>query len=202
MIHYYDYPEHGLRVGIQDGIGNIMGHELEQQIAALPQWRREVALRYKYEGGKRESALAFRLLQYMLRDIPTYTDNDVSGLQFVIGEHGKPSLAHHPDVHFNLSHCRCAVACAVADRAVGIDIERIGRYNHNVAAYCMSPEELRWIEAEDTELRFTTLWTKKEALVKLLGTGITDNLKTILAEHPEVTCHAVQTDEYVCTIVT
>ena len=32
----------------------------------------------------------------------------------------------------------------------------------------------------DADLVFTVLWTKKEALMKLIGTGISDDMKTIL----------------------
>ena len=39
---------------------------------------------------------------------------------------GKPFLARHPLIHFNLSHTAGVAVCAVDDRPVGIDVERVG----------------------------------------------------------------------------
>lgn len=164
-------------------------------------------MRYKFEGGRRESALAFRLLQEMLRE--QMSEAVTESLEFEIGEHGKPSLKGMPDVHFNISHCKHAVACAVDNVPVGIDIECRGRYSKGIAEYCLSEEELSWINhvpdgmsvGTQTDLRFTTLWTKKEALLKLLGTGITDDVKTILHEYEDkVVFETVTKDNYVCTV--
>ena len=45
----------------------------------------------------------------------------------------------------------------------------------------MSDEELKQIsEAPDPDAEFTLLWTKKAALLKYTGEGITDDMKTCL----------------------
>lgn len=182
---------------IKDNVECVTGEALHREILLLPQWRQEVVMRYKFEGGRRESALAFRLLQDMLREYRP--GMDTSAIEFAVGEHGKPSLIGCPDIHFNISHCKYAVACAVDSRPVGIDIECRGRYKHSLAAYCMSPTEMEWIDGDD--LRFTTLWTKKEALLKLLGTGITDDVKTILHHYEGMVDYdTTVADRYVCTL--
>ena len=57
----------------------------------------------------------------------------------------------------------------------------MGRYKDELARYTMNDEEIAKIAAaEDPEVVFIELWTKKEAATKLVGTGITDNLKEIL----------------------
>lgn len=190
---------------IRDDIETLIGEALERAIAALPEWRRAVALRYKHEGGRRESAASFLLLADMLRERYGITCIE----PFAIGPHGKPSIAGRGDVHFNLSHCRRAVAVAVADEPVGVDIETTGRYKPSLAAHCLAADELRSLDEATTEterdLRFTVLWTKKEALLKLLGTGITDRLPTILAdyEHRVRFQTTVCADRgYVCTVAT
>jgi 4'-phosphopantetheinyl transferase len=92
-------------------------------------------------------------------------------------------LVGHPDIHFNLSHCREAVACVVSRRPVGIDVESVSHYKESVARYTMNDEELAMIEAaERPEAAFIRLWTMKEARLKLTGEGITDDLKTALAD--------------------
>jgi 4'-phosphopantetheinyl transferase len=45
----------------------------------------------------------------------------------------------------------------------------------------MCDEEMEQIHnADDINIAFTSLWTQKEALLKLTGEGITDDLKTVL----------------------
>lgn len=187
---------------IIDNIETVTGQQLAHEITMLPQWRQEVVMRYKFESGRRESALAFRLLQQMLGKYSK--DIDTDGLVFETGEHGKPFLRSHADVHFNISHCKYAVACSVSDRPVGIDVECTGRYKYSLAAYCMSESEMQWITApsDDAEIdyRFTELWTRKEALLKLLGTGITDDVKNILHLYDgKVAYQTVCGSNYVCT---
>lgn len=185
---------------IVDNIEKVTGEALMHEISLLPQWRQEVVMRYKFESGRRESALAFRLLQQMVSEHDASID--ASRLEFETNEHGKPFLRSHSGVFFNLSHCKLAVACAVSDEPVGIDVECTGRYKHDLAAYCMSPEEVQWIESgDDADKRFTLLWTKKEALLKLVGTGITDDVKTILSEYEGKVMFTTEYGEgYVCTV--
>lgn len=200
--------------------------ELEAALQSLPEWRREKAMRFKFEGGRRECACSFLLLKDMLRDIYGITDD----ITFDYNEHDKPFIHQHPDIHFNISHCRHAVACAVSapplapdtpltphtpltpdtpdtpNTPVGIDIECTGRYKDGIAEYTCSAEELHTIRtSDDPDLAFTRLWTMKESLLKLIGTGITDNLKNILHEyHDRVNFQTIYspTLSYVCTIAT
>lgn len=188
---------------IVDNIESVTGERLAREIAMLPQWRQEVVMKYKFESGRRESALAFRLLQQMLSEYDATIDT--AHLEFDIAEHGKPSLRNHAGIYFNLSHCKYAVACAVGSEPVGIDIECTGRYKQSLAEYCMSKEEMQWIaaspaDATETDVRFTELWTRKEALLKLIGTGITDDVKNILHQYEDrVSFHTVRGCNFICT---
>ena len=97
----------------------IMQFDLEQALQQISPERRAYALRYRHELGQRLCVAAYQLLQRALLQ-----EYGIQGtLHFTIGEHGKPSLSAYPHIHFNLSHCREAVACAVSDRPIGIDIE-------------------------------------------------------------------------------
>lgn len=147
---------------------------IDVMLNELPEWRKEEAMRFKQRQGRVECTLAYWLLSNMLGYKP----------EFVRSEHGKPDISDNPDkMWFNLSHCKRAVACVVSNGGeVGIDVECLGRYKPLLAEYCMSDEELQHIaEAEDADAEFTLLWTKKEALLKLTGEGITDDMKSCLA---------------------
>lgn len=148
--------------------------------AALPllsEQRREQALRFKYELGRKTCAAAYLLLCQGLRDEYGITERPV----FEYGEHGKPFIVGHPEIHFNLSHCREAVICAVSDQPIGVDVESIREYHDSLVHYTMNDQEVLQIEkAERPDVEFIRLWTMKEALLKLTGQGIVDNLKSVL----------------------
>ena len=156
---------------------HIMDFDLDAALQQISEQRREQALRFKFERGQRTCVLAYLLLKKALHEEYGITANPV----FEYGEHGKPALVGHPEIHFNLSHCREAVACAVSTRPVGIDVESVGRYDDGVARYTMNDRELRLIAgAQRPDVAFIRLWTMKEARLKLTGEGITDDLKAAL----------------------
>ena len=157
--------------------------DLDDALARLSEQRREQALRFKQETGRRTCAAAYLLLCQGLREEYGITEKPF----FEYGEHGKPFIAGHPDIHFNLSHCREAVACFVSDRPVGIDIETIRPAKDSLLRYAMNDREVEAIvHAPDPALAFTCLWTQKEALMKLTGRGLTNDLKDVLSQHPHI----------------
>lgn len=161
-------------VYIDEGIYDF---DLSQALTEISSERREQALRFKHELGRRQCVLAYLLLKRALREEYGITQNPV----FSYGEHGKPMLVGHPEIHFNLSHCREAVACAVSDRPVGIDVESVHRYKESLVNYTMSKREQQAIlGADDPALAFTRLWTMKEARLKLSGEGIGNAMATVL----------------------
>lgn len=121
--------------------------------------------------------------------------------EFSYGPFGKPYLAGFPDIHFNFSHCRKGIACAVSDTPVGVDIEEI-QYDDTVALMVMNSAEYEQIgKASDPAVKFTELWTSKESFLKLTGQGIDDDIRHVLASTEGVRFDTVvNTDaSYVCT---
>lgn len=185
---------------------DVSGEKLLMLIGKLPEWRRQEAMRFKYENGKRECTMSYLLLCDMLNEYFGISEQP----RFAIGEHGKPTLVFcdkMQNIHFNLSHCKNAIACAISDDGeVGIDVECLGRYKLSLAEYCMSADEVQSIcNAADPDLEFTRLWTRKEALLKYTGEGIMDDMKDILRSS-RVTDISFHTTEnipkgYVCTMV-
>ena len=156
---------------------HIDDFDLQAALAEISEQRREQALRFKFERGQRTCVLAYLLLKKALREEYGLTENPL----FEYGPHGKPFIVGHPEIHFSLSHCREAVACAVSNRPVGIDVESVQRYRESLAQYTMSDEEQQLIAAaERPDVAFIRLWTMKEARLKLTGEGITNDLKTAL----------------------
>lgn len=100
---------------------------------------------------------------------------------------GKPILKTGPsdrNLDFSLSHCPGMVACALAQRPLGVDVEnRSRRVNLKVADRFFSASENRLIRnaGPDTDARneiFLKIWTLKEAYVKAMGKGLSIPLHT------------------------
>ncbi|MFB2121522.1 4'-phosphopantetheinyl transferase superfamily protein [Parapedobacter sp. 2B3] len=112
------------------------------------------------------------------------THADAATLRFVGGHHNKPKLTDYqrPSITFNLSHTEHTSMIAVADGAgIGADIEWIRRpiVIDDMLAACFSANEIDYITSRPEEGmrdRFFTLWTRKEAILKLTGEGIGEHL--------------------------
>jgi 4'-phosphopantetheinyl transferase len=99
-------------------------------------------------------------------------------IEFVRAAGGKPAVAGGGDLRFSASDTRGAALLAVAHgREVGIDVER-ARPLHDaleLARRFLSPAEQRvlaGVEGPEREATFLRCWTRKEAFVKALGTGL------------------------------
>ena len=156
---------------------DIWAFDLKAALEEISEQRREQALKFKYEQGQRLCVLAYLLLKQALRERYGITENPV----FEYNEHGKPSIVGHPEIFFNLSHCKEAAICVVSDQPVGVDVEGIREYKESLVNYTMNDEEIAQIKsAENPAATFIRLWTMKEATTKLIGTGISNDMKTVL----------------------
>ncbi len=114
-----------------------------------------------------------------------YLNNDPSSLRFDYGPHGKPSLpAGSPveQLQFSFSHSHSTAIVGVQrDEELGIDIEFIRPYPDvlQIAQRFFSTEEyetLRLLAPEELDLAFLRYWTPKEAIIKSIGRGLSEDL--------------------------
>ncbi|MBO4215992.1 MAG: 4'-phosphopantetheinyl transferase superfamily protein [Bacteroidaceae bacterium] len=192
------------RLFVKDDLEAITDEELEQALASLPNWRREKALRFKHRQGRIECTFSYLLLCQALRVVYGITEQP----SFLIGEHGKPELSLNSQpstLNFNLSHCKSALAVAVADAPIGIDVECIGRYREPLARRVLNDSEFAEVsQSPDPQIPFTRFWTQKEALVKLTGRGIDDDLPNLFLKYNNVSLHTEEHLDkgYILTVAT
>lgn len=156
---------------------DIAHFDWEAALPLLSEQRREQCLKFRHELGRKTCAAAYLLLCEGLRKEYGIEEKPV----FTYGEHGKPVIVGRPDIHFNLSHCREAALCAVSTQPIGVDVESIRPYKESLARYTMNDEELAAIAASDNPARmFIRFWTMKEAVLKLTGDGIRNDMKSVL----------------------
>jgi 4'-phosphopantetheinyl transferase len=127
------------------------------------------------------NAELWRRSRGLLRELlGRYLQRDPSSLRFSVGEHGKPALDDDSSstVDFNMSHSgQLALYAFSAAGAVGVDVEIARRPTDEVAivARVLGASEAARLRALDPETRrreFLRAWTRYEAELKCLGTGI------------------------------
>ncbi|MGW4894440.1 4'-phosphopantetheinyl transferase family protein [Kitasatospora sp. NPDC004240] len=102
------------------------------------------------------------------------------------GDHGKPYLPDHPEVHVSLSHTRGVVAAAAGLHPVGVDVELAGRGGSpQVMRRVLAGPERALIEAHpEPGPAFLRLWVRKEALIKIGRTDLDHLTETDLSALP------------------
>ena len=110
-----------------------------------------------------------------------YVGMEPRRLAFGYGPRGKPFLRKGSDgdsVRFNLSHSgELALLAVIKARRIGVDVERIREVKEHLrlAGRYFAPGEAAAIRAlpPDVQYRaFFNCWTRKEAYIKALGTGL------------------------------
>lgn len=138
----------------------------------------EIARMMRY--ARRADQLRFAVARAVLRGLlGARVERDPLDLVFAKGTHGRPRLATHPGVSFNVSHSGEAVLIALSmRRTVGVDIERVDaalRWQALLDLVC-APREARTIRSSRD---FYRCWTAKEAVLKATGEGIGKGLPAL-----------------------
>jgi 4'-phosphopantetheinyl transferase len=154
---------------------------IEEMTALLSTGERERAARFRLEPDRERFIIGRACLRLLLA---TYLNLQPKDLIIERGKDYKP-VAKLPvgiaPIHFNISHSGDIVLIAFDSEEVGIDIEiqQPGFNYEELMPVCLSKQECAFVKASDNPvLTFYTLWTRKEAQLKVTGTGITDDLKT------------------------
>lgn len=110
-----------------------------------------------------------------------YLQASPQSLVFDYGQHGKPRLAGGPAFNFSDSgQLGCLAVSISGASAVGIDIEEMGPRDYlKLGERYFSPAEfnrLKILKESDHAASFFRAWTRKEAFLKAVGTGLSTRL--------------------------
>jgi 4'-phosphopantetheinyl transferase len=98
------------------------------------------------------------------------------------GDQGKPHLLNHSDLLFNVSHSGAVGLLAVSARGeLGIDIEQVREVPHwteIVREYFEASEQELLLRPERSARMFLSYWTRKEAVAKATGLGLSLPLRS------------------------
>lgn len=133
-----------------------------------------VASSYRFVKDLREFVITRAVLRQILA---RYTGQSPADLRFESNPGGKPVLQGAQSPHFSVSHCSDLALLAVARVRIGIDVEHVrpGNFWQKAIGQCLSPRERAYLEALPAKSRTMALyrvWTRKEAVLKAVGTGL------------------------------
>ncbi len=176
-----------------DDMTQCTEQDVQRLLSIVPQWRCEQALRYKHVFGQWTCLKAWELWAELLHE-NGWKSETCSAWEY--NEYGKPFWSRGPQ--FSLSHCKEAVAVAINEKPIGIDVESIRHYDPALVERTMNPAEQKQVtNAPNPAREFVRLWTQKEAVVKCIGTGIVDDLREVLNRHPLLEIQTLDYPHYV-----
>ncbi len=128
--------------------------------------RREKTMQYLQPNDRKRCLGAGLLLQKILPLHGASPDN------IQVNSYGKPMAEN---IYFNLSHSADWAICAVGEKRVGCDIEKIEEEPEGLAERFFHQNEADYLNTLEQEKRieaFYRLWTLKESYIKMTGEGL------------------------------
>ena len=122
-----------------------------------------------------------------------------SALKIAKNDHGKPYFENLPDFHFNVSHSGDLKVLVVSRKNIGVDVEKLREVSLSVAKrFC--DQERNYVNQTDSLNRFFEVWTKKEAYLKYLGTGISGGLDSLNVLASDIPIKTIPFGEYLISV--
>jgi 4'-phosphopantetheinyl transferase len=149
--------------------------EVSAYYRLLSSEERERAHRFRVERPRTEFVVTRGTLRTLLAQYLGSTPQEV---QFRYEVRGKPALEGESGLRFNVSHTDgLALMAFVLRRAIGIDVENLGREvdAQRLAERFFSEREakaLKRLNREELRAAFFRCWTRKEAYIKAKGDGL------------------------------
>src|SRR5579864_6923900 len=143
----------------------------------LSEDERKRAARFHFSKDREKFTATRALLRTLLA---SYTECDPVQIVFHYSDKDKPSMSRDSEnpVDFNVSHSgTTAMLAFTRGRAVGVDVEHVREnFDHEaIARRFFSPHEVEQLETLDSAERYQAFfrcWTRKEAYIKAVGTGL------------------------------
>lgn len=175
------------KAGTRQKMLESAGGGLLLQLAVQEYWEQESFVRKQGTGAetKAETGKALRISRVTLQEL-LHKIKAPFPLQYTYGEGGKPYFLNYP-LFFSLSHSGEYVLCAVSEREIGADIQKMSMRRkaakaaeERLARRFFSKQEVQLLSGcsscEEKRQLFYELWACKEAFGKLTGLGISRTL--------------------------
>ena len=146
---------------------NVENLDLKRAYKLVSDKRKEKIDFYRFDKDKKLSCGVYLLLMKLLEE------ENVQNPVFKLEKYEKPYISNVENIHFNLSHSRNFVCCAISDEEIGCDIEFIdSEINLDIAKnYFFNSEYENIIKSKDKPDEFFKYWVLKESYMKYTGLG-------------------------------
>ena len=142
----------------------------------LPAEELEKAQRFLHQQDRQRYIVRKHVLRLLLARVLGINPGQ---LDFQVTANKKPCVQ---GIEFNVSHSNNYIVILLASLPAGIDIEYINPLFQfeDLMELCFNPEEQEFIrKASNPLVNFYTLWTRKEAILKATGEGLTDDIPNV-----------------------
>lgn len=134
---------------------------------------------YKNEIVKLESIAGAYLIDKYLSTLGLREKN----MEYELTKAGKPYFKNRKDIKFNISHSDGLVYAVFSDKEIGCDIQvvkdSVKEIYNKVLSVKEKKEVVSIIDENKQKEKFIEYWVKKEAYVKCIGTGISNDMTNI-----------------------
>jgi 4'-phosphopantetheinyl transferase len=156
---------------------------LSAPLELLDDQERERMRRFHFSADRARYALTHTNLR---RILGAYLNRAAEEIRFRANRFGKPELAGEASLNFSLSHCRSTGVLAVTHgQPVGVDVEDLKPVEPEVADTHFSEMELSELNRLHGDAwlgGFYRCWTRKEAILKAEGVGLSRALDSFDVE--------------------
>ncbi len=164
--------------------------------------KRQVARYLSAEAQKRTLLGIYTAKQLLARALGCPAE----AIELAYTDAGKPYLPGSRQ-QVSISHSGSKVLCAVHEGAVGADIELLRPFDARLISKIGTPAECAYIGGDP--VRFFSVWTAKEAYLKLTGLGLAGGMKQVHTADengllPRIQGYLLQNfrqEEYICSLV-
>ncbi len=179
------YADAGAPLPIDLWLMETAGFSADRWQADLDEAERKRAGRFLHAHDRRDFVAAHLLARHLLASLGA---GRPAALAFRPDDRGKPRLIGETadrDLRFNLTHTDGLVAVAAAEGAeIGIDAEAVDRspVDEDIAPTVFTAAEMTSLDGltgAAWRQAFFRQWTLKEAVVKMLGTGLSTPLPSV-----------------------
>ncbi len=183
MKHSWEKPPAGLllsgeNVHIWRAVLDLPGKSVEELGRSLSNDEMMRAVRFRYERDRNQFISARGILRLILAG---YLSVEPDKIRFGYEKDGKPRLQNEygrADIQFNLSHSEgMALYVFTGNHEAGIDLERIQNFpemEQIVEQFFSAKEQTLFgaLPSSEKKKTFFNWWTRKEALMKAMGKGL------------------------------
>ncbi len=146
---------------------NLLPNNFQKEVLRFRRWQ------------DRYNCLLGKLMVYMGYKI--FYNSELEFDNFLKDSYGKPYI-ENCGMNFNISHSGNTVVCIFSKQPIGIDVEEVKDIEYTLFENVFSDKEMEEISKAGLS-KFYEYWTKKEAIIKAIGKGMSIPLLDIKVEN-------------------